>query len=534
MSGTGGITNMVAVPFNATTGVAGAITYTGFTAADTTTITGVAGFNDGAKTSGAYTFANATGVTGTGAISNVTTSFNDGTATSASGITYTGFGSVVGDGTADVTNSATFLTSASGITYTGFGSVVGDGTADVTNSATFLLTGANAGTGASGLTYTAFDAASNTTAVTGAVGFDDGAKSNQGITFAAATGVTGTGAIINVLGVFDIDTLISTASSIIDYSVGFTSAAGTGAGSTITGSGATYNLTGVGAGNNGSGFSWLSFAKLTANGASTIHGVGGSLNGDLISNGTTVASGTIQTGGAQTYTGAVSGAAVEFITAGGVIDLTNPANNFTGAVSADTTNSGAAPAGNTVSITDANILIVGGITGSTVTLKALGTGSGAMIDDGVSGTVIRATALMLESSGMIGTGSANQGTALTLFAIPTGNVTVNASSPSYLYGPLGTLVVTTTSTCSAGCLYYNASTQNVAVGGAVATAQSAAIASASDAVAASFGTASIAQQIANGFAGEIGMSPPGIDNIVDEGIRMPEGQESEEENRRRR
>jgi hypothetical protein len=31
-----------------------------------------------------------------------------------------------------------------------------------------------------------------------------------------------------------------------------------------------------------------------------------------------------------------------------------------------------------------------------------------------------------------------------------------------------------------------------------------------------FGTASIAQQIANGFAGEIGMGPPGIDNIIGE------------------
>ncbi|MBI5658617.1 MAG: hypothetical protein HZC43_03495 [Nitrosomonadales bacterium] len=60
------------------------------------------------------------------------------------------------------------------------------------------------------------------------------------------------------------------------------------------------------------------------------------------------------------------------------------------------------------------------------------------------------------------------------------------------------------------------------------------LASASAAASASFGTASIAQQIANAFAGEIGISPPGIDNIVDDGIRMPEGQESEEENRRRR
>jgi hypothetical protein len=46
--------------------------------------------------------------------------------------------------------------------------------------------------------------------------------------------------------------------------------------------------------------------------------------------------------------------------------------------------------------------------------------------------------------------------------------------------------------------------------------------------------ASIAQQIANGFAGEIGMSPPGIDNIIGEGIRLPEGLGEEEERRQRR
>jgi hypothetical protein len=87
-------------------------------------------------------------VAGTGtALTGIATSFNDSTKVSGSGINYSGLGSLA--------------------------TVAGDGTADVTNTASFALTGPNAGTGASTIAYSAFNVASNTTAVTGAVGFDD-------------------------------------------------------------------------------------------------------------------------------------------------------------------------------------------------------------------------------------------------------------------------------------------------------------------------------------------------------------------------
>ena len=318
VTGAGSITNMSAVPYNATTGAAGTITYTGFTAADTTAVTGAVGFNDGSKTNQGITFANATSVTGTGAITNVTTNFDDTSRTSlASSIVYSaGFTSVAGNG-GDITGTASFAltgpdktgTAASGDTYTGFNSASGattvtgatdfnhglksdnamtfaavtnvTGAGSITNlgATAFNLTGTTAGT-AGLITYSGFTTA-DTTTVTGAVGFNDGLKSNQGMTFANAMSVAGTGDITNVLGNFAIDTLISSGSA-IDYSAGFTSVAGTGSG-TLTGAGQTYNLdnTVANKGNNGT-VSWTNFGTLADSGAGIFKmGTAGSITGNL-------------------------------------------------------------------------------------------------------------------------------------------------------------------------------------------------------------------------------------------------------------
>ncbi len=238
--------------------------------------------------------------------------------------------------------------------------MAGDGTADVTNTTSFALTGPNAGTGASGIAYSAFDAASNTTAVTGAVGFNDGLKSNQGMTFASATTVAGTGTISNIAGNFAIDTLISTASG-IDYA-GFTAATGTGAG-TLTGAGQIFNLTAADAGNNGT-VSWTSFSNLTATAASTINGgVGSSLSGNLSSASTTLG-GTIQTAGNQTFTGAVTLNAATTLTssAGGAISFSN---TLDGAFSLDVNTAGATTFGGAVGSTTALSSLTTNVGGTT-------------------------------------------------------------------------------------------------------------------------------------------------------------------------
>ena len=291
VTGTGNITDLGATTFNltgTTTGTAGAITYHGFTTADTTTVTGAAGFNDGAKSSEGMTFASVAGtVTGTGAITNVAVNFDDTSKTS----------------------------SATSLVYSGFASVAGTG-GDITGTTSFALTGANAGTGASGLTYTGFNSASTTTTVTGAAGFNDGAKSSEGMTFASVTGtVTGTGAITNVAANFDDTNLTSSATSIV-YSAGFTSVAGTGTGitgvtgafdvitkvsgsginysglalamvtgtggaATITGSGATYNLTGADAGSSNS-VVWTNFKNISDTTGTVNFGTSGSVSGNVM------------------------------------------------------------------------------------------------------------------------------------------------------------------------------------------------------------------------------------------------------------
>ncbi len=271
-TGTGAITGLGSTAFNltgstgSTSGTAGSIAFSGFTAADTATVTGALGFDDATKSSRGMAFVNATSVTGTGAISNVTGSFADDTLISvASGIAYTGFTAVAGTGTALTGIGSSFndstKVSGSGIDYSGLASlatVAGDGTADVTHSASFALTGVNAGTGVSGIAYSAFNAASNTTTVTGATGFDDTAKSNQGITFAAVTTVAGTGTALTGVGSsFNDSTKFS--GSGIDYSGLASLATVAGDGTADVTHSASFALTGVNAGMGVSGIAYSAF-----------------------------------------------------------------------------------------------------------------------------------------------------------------------------------------------------------------------------------------------------------------------------------
>ncbi|HWM44057.1 MAG TPA: filamentous hemagglutinin N-terminal domain-containing protein, partial [Burkholderiales bacterium] len=112
------------------------------------------------------------------------------------------------------------------IAPTGVGSATSSTGGSITGigSLTFALSALNAGT-AGGITFSGFGSADSTT-VTGAVGFDDTARSTLGMTFLSANNVSGSGTISNVAGSFNDATLVSAASA-IDYS-GFNAVSGTG------------------------------------------------------------------------------------------------------------------------------------------------------------------------------------------------------------------------------------------------------------------------------------------------------------------
>jgi hypothetical protein len=188
-----------------------------------------------------------------------------------SGIDYSGLASLANvNGSGTVANvqtdfdNTTRESAGSGIVYAaGFNNVTTANGGDITGTATFQLTGPSAGTAAGGRTYSGFGSSSSATTVTGAVDFDDTASSNQGMTFANVTSVTGTGTITNVVSDFDDATRVSLGSS-ITYSAGFT-AATTANGGTITGIAADFNIvTGV---SSATGRTYTGFAGLTGAGA---------------------------------------------------------------------------------------------------------------------------------------------------------------------------------------------------------------------------------------------------------------------------
>jgi len=352
VAGSGAITNLGSTAFNLTgsmAGTAGTISFDGFDAADTTAVTGAAGFDSSTRSSLGMAFANATSVAGSGAITNLGgTAFNlVGTRTgNAGGVNYSGFTAA---DTTTVTGAAGFDSAAKsslGMAFANATSVAGSGAITNLGSTAFNLTGTQAGT-AGGVGYSGFSAA-DTATVTGAVGFDDNARTSEGMAFANATSVGGSGAIANVVGSFADDTRTSSASGIaysgfgvvtgtggsvtgvtgsfdlgtqvsgasgIDYS-GFNLAtlAGSGAGATIAGSNQTYNLTGTDAGNNGT-LNWTSFGSLSDSGAGTfVFANGAGVSGML----TSAAAGTldysayttavnVNLGGTATGTGGWSG-----------------------------------------------------------------------------------------------------------------------------------------------------------------------------------------------------------------------------------
>src|SRR5207244_13654851 len=106
--------------------------------------------------------------------------------------------------------------------------------------------------------------ASGASTIAGAVNFDDGAKSSEGMTFANATSVTGAGNITNVPANYNDATQTSSATS-ITYS-GFSSVAGTLAGD-VTNT-ASLALTGANRGNGARGQVYTVFSSASI--ASTI------------------------------------------------------------------------------------------------------------------------------------------------------------------------------------------------------------------------------------------------------------------------
>ncbi|MEO5831256.1 MAG: filamentous hemagglutinin N-terminal domain-containing protein, partial [Rhodanobacter sp.] len=320
-TGTGSITGIGASAFNLSglkTGTAGGISFNGFTAADAQTITGASGFDSATKISQGMAFAAATSVTGTGSITNLgLTTFNltGTTAGTAGGTSFSGFTAADAQTITGASGFDSATKVSEGVAFAAATSVTGTGSITGLGATAFNLTGTTAGT-AGGTSFSGFTAADAQT-VAGALGFNDQAKSNQGMIFANATSVTGTGAITNVVGSFADDTLKSTA-SLITYSTGFASVSGSGGGVTgvagnfdlgtkvsssstldysgfnlvtvsgsgaaaaITGSGLTYVLDNTVANKGSSGsVAWTSFGNISDATGTIDFGTGGSVTGNV-------------------------------------------------------------------------------------------------------------------------------------------------------------------------------------------------------------------------------------------------------------
>jgi autotransporter-associated beta strand protein len=173
------------------------------------------------------------------------------TASSGGALVFGGSGTVAGVLTAGSTAATpsivvdgvlTGLTGAafSGSAPTGTGSLIGAGAITGLGSTTFDLTGTQAGT-AGGIGFSGFTSA-DTTTVAGAPGFDLSTKITDGIAFANATSVSGTG--------------------------------------TLTGANATYDLVGVNAGSSGA-VSWSGFGSIVDATGMVDLGAAGSLSGSV-------------------------------------------------------------------------------------------------------------------------------------------------------------------------------------------------------------------------------------------------------------
>ena len=315
LTGTGAVTGLGSTAFTLTgskAGTAGGIGFSGFSAADTTTVTGASGFDYATRVSEGMAFAAATSVTGSGAITNLgSTAFNL-TGNQAGTAGSTGFSGFNAADTTTVTGASGFdyaTRVSEGMAFAAATSVTGSGAITNLGSTAFNLTGNQAGTAGS-IGFSGFNAA-DTTTVTGASGFDYATKVSEGMAFAAATSVTGTGAITNLgsttfnltgnqagtagstgfSGFNAADTTTVTGASGFDIGskigegmtfANATSVAGTGTTATITGSGQTYTLDSSTADKgSGNGVTWTSFGSID-DATGTVHfGTNGSLTGNV-------------------------------------------------------------------------------------------------------------------------------------------------------------------------------------------------------------------------------------------------------------
>ena len=273
-----------------------------------------------------------------------------------------------------------------GGSWNGITTVIGSGASDTMGgaNATYNLTAANAGN-SGGVSWTSFENLHDTAAgifTFGASGTVTGNISAAGGTLDYSAGIAGP---------VTVDLTAKTGSGIGGTWNGIAMLIGTAQTSdTITGSTQTFNMTGVDAGNNGS-VHWTSFENINGlAGINSYVGSGGSLSGTIVDAGTTVTlQGNIQTGGAQTYNGAVTLGADTILTSTGSGPITfagtlgsdSTARNLTVATSGITTFSGA------IGATPLNSLTING--GGTTNING-----GSVTTSGAAGQVYNSTVVL--------------------------------------------------------------------------------------------------------------------------------------------
>ena len=350
--------------------------------------------------------------------------------TSASRFAFAAGGSVTGDITAAggvldysagiagpvTVNLTTKTGSGIGGTWNGITTVTGSGASDTMGgaNATYNLASANAGN-SGGISWTSFENLHDTAA---------------GIFWFAAAGtvagtITAAGGTLDYSGLtgpITVDLTEKTAPGIGGTWNGIANVTGTtNITDTITGSGQTFNLTGADAGNNGS-VSWSSFENINGlAGTNSYVGSGGSLSGTIIDSGTVATlQGSIQTGGAQSYNGAVTlGAATTLtstgsgaITFAGTLDSdftprdltvgTSGVITFGGAVGTTPLNSLTINAGGTTKINGGSITTSGA--GGQAYYNAVVLGPDTLLNSG-SGAITEGTSGSLTTAGLLTTRS---------------------------------------------------------------------------------------------------------------------------------
>jgi len=231
-------------------------------------------------------------------------------------------------------------------------------------------------------------------------------------------------------------------------------------------------------------------------------------------------------GGAITQSGGLTVTGTTSLTAtGAAITLSNAANDFT-VMNATATD---------VTLVDINSIALGNIT-ATGTLSVT---AGTNITRNALDNLSAGTANLIATTGFIGTpggvttGPATTGTALNFTSIST--INVGAFTTADFTGPVTIPGIFNLSPVATSVFYngINVTPASAGVQAAIQAAVISAIAAAGDLAAAAFGSESVSKQIANGFPGDIGTSPPGIDNIVDSGIRLPDVNESSADRKKR-